>query len=62
MGSADFGQHQVGRWTTLQTVLIPFRQQEMWLRMQAKSPAGRERAVEHIIGEVSRMYQMDGGC
>ena len=25
----------------------------MWLRMQAKSAQGRERAVEHIIGEVS---------
>lgn len=24
----------------------------MWLRMQAKSAAGRERAVENIIGEV----------
>lgn len=27
------------------------RDHEMWLRMQAKSAAGRERAVEHIIGE-----------
>lgn len=26
----------------------------MWLRMQAKSTVGRERAVEHIIGEVRR--------
>ena len=27
------------------------RQQEVWLRMQAKSAPGRERAVEHIINE-----------
>jgi protein phosphatase-4 regulatory subunit 3 len=32
-----------------------FRDQEMWLRMQGKSPPGRERAVEHILGEVRKL-------
>ncbi|KAK8844620.1 hypothetical protein IAR55_006467 [Kwoniella newhampshirensis] len=31
--------------------LANIKEQEMWLRMQAKSPIGRERAVEHIINE-----------
>ena len=31
------------------------RDQEMWLRMQAKSTPGRERAVEHILSEVSEL-------
>ncbi|WOO79694.1 putative protein [Vanrija pseudolonga] len=31
--------------------LANIKEHEMWLRMQAKSAAGRERAVEHIIGE-----------
>lgn len=31
--------------------MLTVREHEMWLRMQAKSAAGRERAVEHIIGE-----------
>lgn len=32
--------------------LANIKEHEVWLRMQAKSAAGRERAVEHIIGEV----------
>ncbi|WRT63528.1 uncharacterized protein IL334_000433 [Kwoniella shivajii] len=31
--------------------LANIRDQEMFIRMQAKSPVGRERAVEHILGE-----------
>ncbi|KLT39487.1 DUF625-domain-containing protein [Cutaneotrichosporon oleaginosum] len=31
--------------------LANIKEHEVWLRMQAKSAAGRERAVEHIIGE-----------
>lgn len=40
--------HQVRR----AVVTANSRDQEMTFRMQAKTTAGRERAVEHIIGEV----------
>jgi protein phosphatase-4 regulatory subunit 3 len=43
------GQHRPWQIPTLANI----KDQEMWLRMQAKSAAGRERAVEHIIAEVS---------
>lgn len=35
----------------IQVQRLTIRDHEIWLRMQAKSAAGRERAVEHIIGE-----------
>jgi len=54
VGAANIVEHQVGRSHSRGCELeLTGRQQEMWLRMQAKSAQGRERAVEHIIGEVS---------
>nr|XP_019014382.1 uncharacterized protein I206_00464 [Kwoniella pini CBS 10737]OCF53163.1 hypothetical protein I206_00464 [Kwoniella pini CBS 10737] len=57
MANAYFGQYSVSTSRLsrcpeiLLTTLVDNRDQEMFIRMQAKSPIGREKAVEHILNE-----------